>query len=64
MPCNMMEGVDWAGVEAQRTQQQVSDLTLMLCSLCRALEDKIPLPPDVAAWYEKHRTFDAKQGRP
>lgn len=70
MPCDSSQGM----ADAYRTdpvaQRRIAELktecdqvTRMLCSLLRSLDDAVTLPPDVAAWYHKHREHDRAQGR-
>lgn len=70
MPCNSSDGMADAyrtDPDAQRQvrelRQKNDDLTRMLCSLLRALEDHMIVPQDVAEWYHQHQEWDRSQGR-
>lgn len=69
MPCDS-SGYPPAGddYEARRQikamKQDLDNVTSMLCSLLRALDNSVPIPPDVAEWFHKHREYDRSQGRP
>jgi hypothetical protein len=62
MPCNSSDGMGHRTDPA--AQRKIDDLTRMLCSLLRALDGKVALPPDVADWYRAHQSWDRSQGRP
>lgn len=71
MPCNSSDGMAAAYAEDPVAQRDIlelkrknDELTHMLCSLLRALDDSIAIPSDVAEWFHKHREWDRSQGRP
>ena len=64
MPCSSGMG-DPGWSEINELRRKNDELTRMLCSLLRSLDDHIPhLPSDVVEWYAAHREWDASQGRP
>lgn len=70
MPCSSSDGMGDAyrtDPDAQRRlavmEKRNHDLTQMLCSLVRLLNDTVDLPADVCKWYEEHQAFDRSQGR-
>lgn len=64
MPCNSSDGMGEAYRTDPDAQRKIDELTRMLCSLLRTLDDKVLLPADVEKWYRKHREWDRSQGRP
>ena len=71
MPCDSSQGMGDAYREDPQARREVhamkrelDEVTRMLCSLLRALDDTTQIPPDVAEWFHKHREYDKSQGRP
>jgi hypothetical protein len=67
MPCDSMSGAssgDFAWSEVRDLKKVVDELTAVVCEACRIFEaDGRPMPPVLAAWWEKHKAYDKSQGR-
>ena len=56
-----------AELSAREANKTVTQLTEMLCAMCRELEDKsghhfIDRVPNLRYWWEQHKRIDAKSG--
>jgi hypothetical protein len=60
VPC-MSDGY---GSNCSETEQRLDEVTALLCLLCAACEGKkVALPPDVRAWWSRHKRADAARRR-
>jgi hypothetical protein len=68
MPCDS-SGYTPAGNDYEAHRQikemkaELDNVTSMLCSLLRQLDGHVPLSPEIADWFHKHREYDKTQGR-
>lgn len=67
MPCVMH---DWEkdilrAEDASRERAKLDAMANMLCRTLRAMPTELvaQLPPDILAWWDEHKAFDASQGR-
>lgn len=67
MPCVMH---DWEkdilrAEDAKREREKLDAMANMLCRVLRAMpaDQVAKLDPDIAAWWQEHKAFDARQGR-
>jgi len=53
---DIQAGADYdARRQAEAIKKELDEVTRMLCSLLRTLDDSVPIPPDVATWYRTMR---------
>jgi len=66
MPCDSGQGMSSDGDLYRRIdglKRECDEVTSMLCSLLRSLDERIHLPPEIVDWYRKHKEYDKSQGR-
>jgi hypothetical protein len=59
MPCTYSGSIE--GDRLMLTQDLVTELTQLLCSLCKRCEkEKVKLPRRVSIWWKQHKKVDAR----
>lgn len=68
MPCTMMDGVDWASVDAQDAKKKADEVSRLLCGLMKALEDRgfeLSHLDDLklVEWWKAHKKHDKTRSK-